>query len=474
MSLTVAIFLEPCGADAEELRHTLADSVRSTSVDRRYEVLGKTQPWHSFYSHDIHSVPVLRHSLETEFIPQWQAWISDVARVIYSERMLENLYSNTLMTRVNIALHHAIPQRDRCVTIITCPGAFDSYDPDVKGGKNTVILPDWIALEGEYKPHDDSFPNLEELALCGKVVAVGDTKLVSRRLATRGVEEKGKDTIAGTHSCHPSYLAQVQHYAKMLRTRFGFVLTNKELVLAQFLREEDPAPRLHDERGLRSSTGHPLLPGLPSDFQSSGAEEINERAVDGLNPVYLSQPKRRYDSSDDSTPSRRSPAPFDTLEDQDIDGLPSTPSAPPRVVEYLPSSPPGPSQAVEQPAPRRLVLTPSREIPQYSSPRHVITSPIRRTSGLVSSPYELISSEPIFPQSSGTPYLSSERDHNIGKVLIKSFRIPNPCDRDEIQITEGLQPTKALFVMLMHASSVGALGRRIGKDEVPFGGQLVN
>ncbi|KAJ5751500.1 uncharacterized protein N7511_008465 [Penicillium nucicola] len=472
MSLSVAEFLEPWTVDTEELRDTLADSARSISVDRRYEVLGQTQSWHSFYSHDIHSAPILRHSLGTEFIPQWQAWISDVARVIYSERMLENLYSSTLITRVNIALQQAIPPGDHRITIITCPGAFDSHDPDVKGGKRTVILPDWIALEGEYNPHDDSFPNLEELALLGKVVAVGDTKLVSQRLASSGVDEKAKDTIAGTHSCHRSYLAQVQHYAKMLRTRFGFVLTNKELVLAQFLREDEPAPRLYDQRGLRSSTGPPLHPGLSSDFQSSGAEEMNEAPVDELSPFYLSQPKRRHDSSDNPTLSRRSPAPVDPSEDQNIDGLPSTPSAPPRVIDDLPSSPPRASRAVEQPMTRKLVLTPGQHAPQSSPPIHVTTSPIQPTSGLVDSSFGFFSSEPSFPQSSGTPYLSSERDHDIGKVLVKSFRIPNPCDKDGVQITKGLHPAKALSVMLMHASSVGALGRRIGKDEVPFGGQL--
>jgi hypothetical protein len=89
----------------------------------------------------------------------------------------------------------------------------------------------------------------------------------------------------------------------------------------------------------------------------------------------------------------------------------------------------------------------------------------------VGSPFGLLSSEPSFPQSSGTPYLSSERDHDIGKVLVKSFRIPNSCDKDEVRITKELHPAKALFVMLMHASSVGALGRRIGKEEVLFGGQ---
>lgn len=384
--------------------------------------------------------------------------------------MLENLYSSTLVTRVNIALHHVIPSGVRCITIITCPGAFDSHDPDIKGGKSTVILPDWMALEGEYKPHDDIFPNLEELAFGGKVIAVGDTKLVSRRLASSGVDEKIKDTIAGTHSCHRSYLAQVQHYAKMLRTRFEFVLTNKELVLAQFLREEEPAPRLHDQRGLRSSTGPPLHLGLSSDFQSSSSEEMDESPVDELSPLYLSQPKRRHDSSDNPTLSRRSPAPVDPSEDQNIDGLPSTPSAPPTVVDDLPSSPPRPSQIMEQPMPRKLVSTPAQNAHQPLLPMRITTSPIQ-PNVLVGSPFGFFSSEPSFSQSSGTPYLSSERDHDIGKVLVKSFRIPNPCDKDEVRITKELHPAKALFVMLMHVSSVGALRRRMGKEEVLFGGQ---
>ncbi|KAJ5987658.1 hypothetical protein N7522_011906 [Penicillium canescens] len=241
----------------------------------------------------------------------------------------------------------------------------------------------------------------------------------------------------------------------MLRTRFGFVLTNKELVLAQFLREEEPAPRHHDQRGLRSSTGPPLHLGLSSDFQSSSAEEMDESLVDELSPFYLYQPKRRHDSSDNPTLSRRSPAPIDPSEDQNIDGLPSTPSAPATVVDDLPSSPPRPSQAVEQPMPRKLVSTPGQNAPQPLLPMHITTSPIQPNG---------------FPQSSGTPYLSSERDNDIGKVLVKSFRIPNPCDKDEVRITKELHPAKALFVMLMHASSVGALGRRIGKDEALFGG----
>ena len=50
--------------------------------------------------------------------------------------LLENLYSSTLVTRVNIALQYAILSGDRRITIITCPGAFNSHDR----GKRTVIL----------------------------------------------------------------------------------------------------------------------------------------------------------------------------------------------------------------------------------------------------------------------------------------------------------------------------------------------
>lgn len=468
MSVKVSEFLEPCGADGDELRHMLANTARSASVDRRYEVLGLTQGWQSFNSHNIHSSPILRRSLESEFTPQWQAWISDVARVIYSERMLESLYSSTLITRVNIALQHATAPGDGSVTIISCPGAFDSHDPDVKGGKKTVILPDWIALEGGYNPHDDNFPDLEELALCGKIIAVGDTKLVSQRPDGSRVDEHAEGTISDTHSCHWSYLAQVQHYAKMLRTRFGFVLTNKELVLAQFLREEEPAPRLNDQRALRSSMARPLDPGLPSDFQSSDTGKVDEPLCDGMNPLHEPQPKRRHDSSDNPIPARNFPAPVGHS-DPDIDALPSTPPAGPQVVDDLPSSPPAAFYPVEPTMTARLPRTPRRIATQSPFPSHVDTSPMRRNSKMMSNPDGLFSSEPSFPQSSGSPYLSSERDYDIGKVLVRSFEIPNSCDKDSAQVTGDLRPAKALFVMLVHASSVGHQGRQIGQDEILFG-----
>lgn len=347
MLLKVDEFLEPWLTNANELSHTLADSARPTSVDRRYEMLGETEPWHSFNSDDIHQVPEISCYLQTEFNCQWRAWIPDAARVIYSERMLESLFSSTLISRVNMALRQTITVDENLVTIIACPGAFDSHDPDVKGGKSTVILPDWIALEGDYKPEDDNFPDLEQLALCGKIVAVGDTKLVTTQSDSCRAERKGRDVINGTHSCHRNYLAQVQHYAKMLRTRYGFVLTNKELVLAQFLREEDSAPRPNDQRGLRSSNTVSLNPGLASDFQSSDANESAEPVTNLPSATVLPQPKRRHGSSDDLA-ARRLPAAIGDQEDTYIDGLPSSPPTISAIIEGMHSSPRGHHRAMEQ------------------------------------------------------------------------------------------------------------------------------
>ncbi|CAI7622219.1 unnamed protein product [Penicillium manginii] len=416
MSLKVDEFLEPWLTNANELSHTLADSARPTYVDRRYEMLGETELWHSFNSDDIHQVPKIYRYLQTEFT--------------------------------------------------SCPGAFDSHDPDVKGGKNTVILPDWIALEGDYKPEDENFPDLEQLALCGKIVAVGDTKLVSPLSDTSRVERKVQDVIDGTHSCHRNYLAQVQHYAKMLRTRYGFILTNKELVLAQFLREEDSVPRPNDQRGLRSSNTVSLNPGLASDFQSSDAYESTEPVTNLPSPSVIPQPKRRHGSSDDLA-ARRLPSAIDDQQDTYIDGLPSSPPKISEIIEGMHSSPRGHHRAMEQLGIPRKV--------GWDAPS---SSPLRETGirqvGLVSEPVssspQFLSSELGFSHSSDTPYMSSERDHDIGKVLIRSFRIPNQCDKDHEQQRNGLHPAKALFVMLLQASIIGPSGRHIDKDEVSFSG----
>lgn len=174
-STTVDNFLEPWhGPDADDLCHTLANSVSSSSIDSsRYDEVGQTELWQAFHSYNISSSPRMRAFLDKRFIPRWQAWLPDLARVIYNERQLESLYYNTLITRVNIAFQNAIPSEDPHLTVIVCPGPFDSYRID---STETTILPDWVVVEGTHKPHDVSFPTLKELVRRRKIISVGDTK----------------------------------------------------------------------------------------------------------------------------------------------------------------------------------------------------------------------------------------------------------------------------------------------------------
>ncbi|KAJ6008029.1 hypothetical protein N7540_012005 [Penicillium herquei] len=197
--------------------------------------------------------------------------------------MLETLYIDTLITRVNIALQHAISYGNRRATIIVCPGAFDSHARDDEGGKPTTILPDLVVLEGEYKPQDRDFETLDQLASNHKVLAVGDVKIA---------DGNSRDTVMSTHSCHRNYLAQVQQYAVMTNTRFGFVLTNKELVLAQFLLSNEDSPRGHDQCGLRSTTTYRLQGGLPSDFKTSDMGKSDESVAAGPQTSIPSRPKK--------------------------------------------------------------------------------------------------------------------------------------------------------------------------------------
>ncbi|KAJ5318743.1 hypothetical protein N7476_005163 [Penicillium atrosanguineum] len=272
MCLTIDEFLEPReGPEATELLHTLAFSAHGSSDDSRYSVLGQIRQWNEFDSSNLASNSKIRTILDLQLTPEWKPWLPGLARVIHNERQLEHLYHSTLITRVNIALQKALSP-DNCVTVVVCPGSFDSYDPHSIDGKETIILPDWIAIEGNYSPHDGSFPPLETLARQRKIVAVGDTKLVRlpSKASSQSESTRHAGVVDGTHSCRRGHLAQVQHYACMLCTRFAFVLTNQELLLTQLLQEGEATPRLPHERGLRSVTDfQPLERGVSSDFRTS-------------------------------------------------------------------------------------------------------------------------------------------------------------------------------------------------------------
>ena len=83
--------------------------------------------------------------------------------------------------------------------------------------------------------------------LQGKIFAVGEVKIVR--------ENKAGDVVVGTLSCSRGDFAQLQHYYVMLHTRFGFIISNDELVVVQFLRKEDETPRHLSQRGLRLYAG---------------------------------------------------------------------------------------------------------------------------------------------------------------------------------------------------------------------------
>ncbi|KAJ5545266.1 hypothetical protein N7535_006350 [Penicillium sp. DV-2018c] len=436
MSTTIDKFLEPMhGPGADELHHALAKKVRSSGVGR-YTYLGQIEIWQAFHADRISSSVKMRAFLDKRFTPRWQAWLPGLAKT---------LYYSTLLTRVNIALHNAIPSDNPRLSIMACPGSFESDLPDTDV---RAILPDWVVVEGTYTPYDPIIPKLGDLVQGGKIVAVGDTKLVKQRSNTH-VRKEGESEpppiVTGTNSCHRNWLAQVQHYSHVLGTRFGFLLTNKELVLAQFLRGEEPSPRV--QRGLRSSTlPEQLHPGLPADFKTSDAEGSDDGDEHDGKPFRTPQPrqKRRYESSDSATLPRRPTT-------NDVAGL---------EVDRLPSSPP--------------VLPPVYNIP-WSSPRSVLEARVGAEGKARSSRANQLSSD-----SSGLPrelrsspsFIPSEREMIvIGKALVRSFKIPNSCDEKSSGSEEGddrVHPAKALFALLMHAYSLGPEGRKIREEETEF------
>lgn len=258
-------------------------------------------------------------------------------------------------------------------------------------------------------------------------------------------------TLIGSPSCSTTLIC-------LVLARFGFILTNKEIVLAQFLREDESSPRR--QRGLRSLTlPEHLHQGLPSDFESSDTRGSDDRGGHGGKPLWTPQPrqKRRHESGDSATLARSHP--------------PNTNNPAGREGDEPPSSPP-------------IALLPPSNL-RWSSPRSTLEarlgaesrargSPANRSSpspsGLPPSLSHLTTSPEQHPLQSSPLYNPSIRDLDIGRVLVRSFRIPNPCDEESTDREEEdrIHPAKALFALLMHAYSVGREGRTITEEETEF------
>src|SRR4051812_14571709 len=124
--MTLEAFLDPTGgSDARELDHSIATN--RDSVSGKYQALGDVEPWPDFSSARISSNAILRPCLEQQFAPFWRSWVPPASRVIHNERQLENVFLQTLMTRVNIALDMAVPDDEPRVTVVAGLGSFTSY-----------------------------------------------------------------------------------------------------------------------------------------------------------------------------------------------------------------------------------------------------------------------------------------------------------------------------------------------------------
>ncbi|KAI0399636.1 hypothetical protein F4802DRAFT_588740 [Xylaria palmicola] len=150
--------------------------------------------------------------------PGWQPLILDGwGRFVSSETMVLNQYQSNMILRVNIALQASLPG----AAIISEPRRFSwSGDQEL----DTQIAPDLVVVHG----NPAGFNALEDAT--GMIVAVGDAKFHMRNVNTLFKR------LPGTQGCLESYLAQSVQYCINFNIRFGFVLTNLELVIFQLVR----------------------------------------------------------------------------------------------------------------------------------------------------------------------------------------------------------------------------------------------
>ncbi|KAK1761702.1 hypothetical protein QBC33DRAFT_520213 [Phialemonium atrogriseum] len=169
--------------------------------------------------------------------------VSEAHRVITSESSFETqcLWS-TLMAPINDILrllgkdisihsHHPIQK--------TRPG-------------DSRKTPDWLVLRGTADELNDARlrtanedPFAAGSTIRDHILLVGETKVHDNRIAGRG------GLIAPhTQGCRLDNVGQVQEYADIARVRFGFLVTNQELVLLQFCADSQD----HHPHGMTASS----------------------------------------------------------------------------------------------------------------------------------------------------------------------------------------------------------------------------
>ncbi|KAM0249214.1 hypothetical protein ACHAQJ_009120 [Trichoderma viride] len=199
---------------------------------------------------------------------EWQDPTADVDLTtfdleIYDEDSFEHsVLSRKLYPSVNAALQRAMELLDISEGINLCRGGRTYYNPSGATGHR----PDWALCSRLHMTDTLAYYNL----------LPGDTKL----------------SVKWSSDLFPDYLAywenpvrQILHYCDMSRVRYGYIITDQELVVMRCTREAIGTPEM-----TRSGRGQPIPPGhyrqLSSD--SDNSEE----------PVQSSPPKSSYQQTE--------------------------------------------------------------------------------------------------------------------------------------------------------------------------------
>ncbi|PNP58710.1 hypothetical protein THARTR1_01726 [Trichoderma harzianum] len=376
-----------------------AQKTRDADNSRFAPLADVRERWSDFDVESISAHPSIAASLSRPCVARWEPQVPRFARVVYSERQLEALFLQTLITRVNIALDKAIPQEEERIAILVGPGAFESVSAEASVQR---LLPDWIVVQGNFdvSMKANSLPVLKDLATEGRILAVGDTKLVR--------QWGGSGNVSHTKACHHDFLRQLQEYCLNLYTRFGFILSNEELVVVQVMPAQEASPRKAEQRGLRSNGGHQLEPGL----DSQGTDSSNSMDQDGDDD----EPMSGHNGRDED--------PYEY-------GLP--PLLSPSRKRPHPSTSPETSPVVATSRRfRNASLSGSDTSPHQISSRQIPSSPVMEASQTSSS-------------QDHSKYAPSVRDVEVGAIQVRSFNMEGWGEEGK----ERESPYRALFMFVM-------------------------
>ncbi|KAL7908600.1 hypothetical protein GGI35DRAFT_451586 [Trichoderma velutinum] len=405
-----------------DLDNVSENSQMQNSYKSRHSPLAAVINWPEFDVQSTSLDPLIAICLKMPCEVRWRPHVPEFARVIYCERQLEALYLQTLITRVNIALDKAIPPEEERITIVVGPGAFESVTVESSAER---VLPDWIVVQGNFDitMGANLMPRLDDLVEQHRILAVGDTKLVRNGGSI-------PDPIPHTRACHPNFLRQIQDYCANLCTRFGFILSNRELIVAQFKRAEEAAPRGVEERGLRSSGAQHFV------------RDVDSQGTSVFHSITQFRDSPQKPGIDNPYPSSLplSPTPLPTLAQ-----TPSKPSKPSKR-RQSPTSPETSPVAAAAASRRNRYADRSYANRSFSGSSDTSNSEPRQTS-----------SDPLAPAASSSQdhskYAPSVRQVEIGAIKVRSFGMlawkEDSFDMMDWEEENKENPYRVLFMFVM-------------------------